>query len=124
MRIIDVSSDVCSSDLLGELCSDQGGDLGAVELDGAHQLLVGERAGAVLEVEPIGAERARGAGDLGGDGLGRAHEQGALGTGGQLVLLAGERTPAALAARSEEHTSELQSLMRSSYAVFCWKKKK
>src|SRR3546814_5525591 len=24
--------------------------------------------------------------------------------------------------RSEEHTSELQSLMRSSYAVFCWKK--
>src|SRR3546814_9282499 len=26
--------------------------------------------------------------------------------------------------RSEEHTSELQSLMRSSYAVFCVKKKK
>src|SRR3546814_7135347 len=26
--------------------------------------------------------------------------------------------------RSEEHTSELQSLMRSSYAVFCFKKKK
>src|SRR3546814_6040052 len=26
--------------------------------------------------------------------------------------------------RSEEHTSELQSLMRHSYAVFCWKKKK
>src|SRR3546814_10234173 len=24
--------------------------------------------------------------------------------------------------RSEEHTSELQSLMRISYAVFCWKK--
>src|SRR3546814_6818047 len=30
---------------------------------------------------------------------------------------------AALAARSEEHTSELQSLMRISYAVFCLKKK-
>src|SRR3546814_6701011 len=28
------------------------------------------------------------------------------------------------ARRSEEHTSELQSLMRSSYAVFCLKKKK
>src|SRR3546814_1539566 len=28
-----------------------------------------------------------------------------------------------LAERSEEHTSELQSLMRSSYAVFCLKKK-
>src|SRR3546814_4050610 len=26
--------------------------------------------------------------------------------------------------RSEEHTSELQSLLRISYAVFCWKKKK
>src|SRR3546814_1903281 len=29
-----------------------------------------------------------------------------------------------LAVRSEEHTSELQSLMRISYAVFCLKKKK
>src|SRR3546814_17826560 len=29
-----------------------------------------------------------------------------------------------LVGRSEEHTSELQSLMRSSYAVFCLKKKK
>src|SRR3546814_6341389 len=29
-----------------------------------------------------------------------------------------------LTARSEEHTSELQSLMRISYAVFCLKKKK
>src|SRR3546814_5395323 len=31
---------------------------------------------------------------------------------------------AEFAARSEEHTSELQSLMRISYAVFCLKKKK
>src|SRR3546814_3219700 len=31
---------------------------------------------------------------------------------------------AAQRARSEEHTSELQSLMRISYAVFCLKKKK
>src|SRR3546814_5742245 len=31
---------------------------------------------------------------------------------------------AALGQRSEEHTSELQSLMRISYAVFCLKKKK
>src|SRR3546814_1567067 len=29
-----------------------------------------------------------------------------------------------ISARSEEHTSELQSLMRISYAVFCLKKKK
>src|SRR3546814_8360175 len=37
-----------------------------------------------------------------------------------------KEAPAAMAAglsRSEEHTSELQSLMRSSYAVFCLKKK-
>src|SRR3546814_2131868 len=31
--------------------------------------------------------------------------------------------PGVLADRSEEHTSELQSLMRTSYAVFCLKKK-
>src|SRR3546814_8676099 len=35
-------------------------------------------------------------------------------------ILAGAATPT----RSEEHTSELQSLMRISYAVFCLKKKK
>src|SRR3546814_9399894 len=33
-------------------------------------------------------------------------------------------TPIWIMARSEEHTSELQSLMRISYAVFCLKKKK
>src|SRR3546814_3672257 len=50
----------------------------------------------------------------------------------QLLELAkaGKLTPASAAAgkarpaRSEEHTSELQSLMRISYAVFCLKKKK
>src|SRR3546814_2287483 len=33
-------------------------------------------------------------------------------------------SPSGTATRSEEHTSELQSLMRISYAVFCLKKKK
>src|SRR3546814_6138930 len=45
---------------------------------------------------------------------------------GREMLQAGgaaRRRPAG-AARSEEHTSELQSLMRISYAVFCLKKKK
>src|SRR3546814_7400798 len=51
----------------------------------------------------------------------------------QLFDTAGMRTRAkvqdkleklSVADRSEEHTSELQSLMRSSYAVFCLKKKK
>src|SRR3546814_18078011 len=46
------------------------------------------------------------------------------------LLLCGAKNPAAplllvgvQALRSEEHTSELQSLMRNSYAVFCLKKK-
>src|SRR3546814_6060798 len=34
------------------------------------------------------------------------------------------QTIAPMAERSEEHTSELQSLMRTSYAVFCLNKKK
>src|SRR3546814_3639863 len=35
-----------------------------------------------------------------------------------------DRPPALYKGRSEEHTSELQSLMRISYAVFCLKKNK
>src|SRR3546814_4967727 len=44
----------------------------------------------------------------------------------QLTSTSGAFTTASarLSARSEEHTSELQSLMRISYAVFCLKKKK
>src|SRR3546814_4985744 len=51
----------------------------------------------------------------------------------RLLALAAQGTPAYVyhlptlreraRSRSEEHTSELQSLMRSSYAVFCLKKK-
>src|SRR3546814_9742673 len=39
---------------------------------------------------------------------------------GPRTRLSGSRLPR----RSEEHTSELQSLMRISYAIFCLKKKK
>src|SRR3546814_6317116 len=44
----------------------------------------------------------------------------------RLVWNASASAPIGLYAvtRSEEHTSELQSLMRTSYAVFCLKKKK
>src|SRR3546814_7361772 len=41
-----------------------------------------------------------------------------------VVTLPGWRTSGYWSRRSEEHTSELQSLMRISYAVFCLKKKK
>src|SRR3546814_5857478 len=60
-----------------------------------------------------------------------------IGGGHAQVGIGGERTfdqrveswiviepPPAWRQRSEEHTSELQSLMRISYAVFCLKKKK
>src|SRR3546814_9762083 len=40
-----------------------------------------------------------------------------------VLLVTGEEERKPAAARSEEHTSELQSLMRISYAVFCLKKK-
>src|SRR3546814_3939879 len=39
-------------------------------------------------------------------------------------LAAAAAVAPALASRSEEHTSELQSLMRISYAVFCLKKQR
>src|SRR3546814_2858496 len=42
----------------------------------------------------------------------------------KLEKAAGAHVGDARKARSEEHTSELQSLMRISYAVFCLKKKK
>src|SRR3546814_6916555 len=72
------------------------------------------------------------------DALSLAHVQ-ALALGGAgLVLLAALPLPnwwarlsgllllggVVAASRSEEHTSELQSLMRISYAVFCLKKKR
>src|SRR3546814_10319476 len=49
-----------------------------------------------------------------------------VGTGdaGKILRPEGRNDDAAIAVRSEEHTSELQSLMRISYAVFCLKKKK
>src|SRR3546814_2185973 len=61
-----------------------------------------------------------------------ADQLGDLGVGvepGQLIVPGGEGIENlaivdALGERSEEHTSELQSLMRISYAVFCLKKKK
>src|SRR3546814_2242446 len=55
----------------------------------------------------------------GGDNCGKRAMSALLFHGGSL-----ERERQEIADRSEEHTSELQSLMRISYAVFCLKKKK
>src|SRR3546814_3134495 len=55
------------------------------------------------------------------DATGRA---GRRGRPGQRLRQMVMPSPTASITRSEEHTSELQSLMRISYAVFCLKKKK
>src|SRR3546814_8949361 len=65
----------------------------------------------------------------GSDGADRTAQRvwAVLGAGRAETLSSRTVTPdvsAASDSRSEEHTSELQSLMRISYAVFCWKKKK
>src|SRR3546814_5028012 len=44
-------------------------------------------------------------------------------TGGPARIVVADEALQTLEGRSEEHTSELQSLMRISYAVFCLKKK-
>src|SRR3546814_9178735 len=59
-----------------------------------------------------------------GDQVGRADQVDAAGEGIRGEGHADQGGVAAVAARSEEHTSELQSLMRISYAVFCLKQKK
>src|SRR3546814_4525125 len=76
-----------------------------------------------------GAAQFLGHGDVGGRGLGVAarmvvdeDEGGGAQLEGALHHLAG--VDRGVVDRSEEHTSELQSLMRISYAVFCLKKKK
>src|SRR3546814_1613280 len=67
-------------------------------------------------------------------GLGKTYDEGGLRAeifrdldlavaAGETVAIVGA-SGAGKSTRSEEHTSELQSLMRISYAVFCLKKKK
>src|SRR3546814_5951866 len=96
MRISDWSSDVCSSDLV---VHHPGDDL-AVALDGDRDREIGD---AVQEV---------------GRAVERIDDPARAGLrAGRLAALLHQE------ARSEEHTSELQSLMRNSYAVFCLKTK-
>src|SRR3546814_5978120 len=104
MRISDWSSDVCSSDVK----------------------LTVDKVGDPSEEQPNG----RGAGDQVAQGQDReaslSREQPSRADHAQQAAM--ERHAAApdheYLKRSEEHTSELQSLMRISYAVFCLKKKK
>src|SRR3546814_3389532 len=56
--------------------------------------------------------------------LGQRRGLGAVRRGRDAAVRTARRADDRAAARSEEHASELQSLMRISYAVFCLKKKK
>src|SRR3546814_8601706 len=69
--------------------------------------------------------RTRGARAAGAGGARRRHPGAGVVAGLEPVQRAagGGDGPAVRLCRSEEHTSELQSLMRISYAVFCLKKK-
>src|SRR3546814_7592284 len=49
---------------------------------------------------------------------------GIVGAGRIIIFASNDNETLAAALRSEAHTSELQSLMRNSYAVFCLKKQK
>src|SRR3546814_1461011 len=108
MRISDWSSDVCSSDLLSERISGYAlyidPPLGRVGIGEAgarkrgHPYLVGKRS----------MER-----------VGRAVEKDETQGFMKIVLDAGSKAILGAATRSEEPTSELQSLMRNSYAVSC-----
>src|SRR3546814_4677277 len=75
---------------------------------------------AAFDVEADGVHHAAGSLDGGGDGALVVHVGRHLRQPGAIGRL---RMPRRHAHRSEEHTSELQSLMRISYAVFCLKKK-
>src|SRR3546814_1093683 len=106
MRISDWSSDVCSSDLAGAVHGARP-RRGHGRRRGRPGFRLGEASGL--------ADRQPAAGLLLPLGLGH---RGPLPRAARMV-----RRGQLRGARSEEHTSELQSLMRISYAVFCLKKK-
>src|SRR3546814_1558069 len=118
MRISDWSSDVCSSDLHAWVIAVIAAVGGKVE--GDRQPLLPRRQIAAIEgVRFLGGGKSRILPDGPRPpgihaGLHPARERSDSGQAGVVGHVL----------RSEEHTSELQSLMRISYAVFCLKKKK
>src|SRR3546814_9064690 len=127
MRISDWSSDVCSSDLLQ--CRSQGTLIEQVDIVlGVASRIFADEAG---EIGPFRWNALHGHRRLRPWRQWRASKSAALAERERAATREGrmERSRALAArqigfkARSEEHTSELQSLMRNSYAVFCLKKK-
>src|SRR3546814_5132159 len=125
MRISDWSSDVCSSDLAGPLGQSFGKELSqdfAGALVGADQRCHLEdetfRAGVTVETRALVEDPIR-------EPVGQHVEAEARPRLLSRSCISKQRAHQDIAGfgRSEEHTSELQSLMRISYAVFCLKKK-
>src|SRR3546814_2947977 len=111
LRISDWSSDVCSSDLVGR------GAAHGQDQQGAVPAALARRAGTP-DPAPVHRRYA------GTDDRRPAHPRPAAPAPPWHRLHRRRLSPALAGqlARSEEHTSELQSLMRISYAVFCLKK--
>src|SRR3546814_8234165 len=114
MRISDWSSDVCSSDLGAGHAADR---QVALLLQRVHRHVVVGDVALDVGVGP-GCDRV----DL-HQAPQVAHDDGCLAAGGGLGSAQTAHPRRLALQRSEEHTSELQSLMRISYAVFCLKKK-
>src|SRR3546814_10892270 len=112
MRISDWSSDVCSSDLEKDV--EEKNILRGEDAD--HQHLHQQKGRHIFSAALINADPTRADADGHQDnGQHYQHERNAVYS---------HRPCEPAKYRSEEHTSELQSLMRSSYAVFCLKKTK
>src|SRR3546814_1012892 len=112
MRISDWSSDVCSSDLQEHLQLFPGRHRRRAAVARDHDRAAGVGV-AAARVERFVAQPA--AQEAGHERIASAEHVEHV----HLEALADH----AVVQRSEEHTSELQSLMRISYAVFCLKKK-
>src|SRR3546814_4589180 len=114
MRISDWSSDVCSSDLRLIAAQPQAVGQGEAEAPvGEHREAEQQQIGRI----PPAVEEHRG-GHQQDDGGPPTAEAGCHEEAGEHDGKESENE------RSEEHTSELQSIMRISYAVLCLKKKK
>src|SRR3546814_2135632 len=119
MRISDWSSDVCSSDLERLPFAEVQAILARADIvfchGGTGSLVTGTQAGCHVIAMPRTAARGEHYDDHQEEIVTAFADRGLI-----QVAKEAEDLPAA---RSEEHTSELQSLMRISYAVFCFKKK-
>src|SRR3546814_10733472 len=116
MRISDWSSDVCSSDLR-DTARAQVAQIRANLRDRVIRAPFAGRLG-IRQVSP-GALVTPGTVIATLDDIARVYVDFPVPETQMAMVAAGQR----LEGRSEEHTSELQSLMRTSYAVFCLKKK-